>query len=154
MQIHGNFISGTLPPEIDNLEHLVDHKLGRNPISGTLPPLKKPKLKLQKYNCNFCALSGTFPDVFSPSGFPALTQAYWDGNGFSGTLPASIGSLKTLETLSFNVNNFAGEFPAEFCHTHAGDCRIGADAGRKWLEGYQAGKPRSAVLNLGLQSKT
>jgi hypothetical protein len=49
--IHGNFISGTLPPEIDNLSNLVQHKLGRNPISGTLPPMLKPKLKLQKYNC-------------------------------------------------------------------------------------------------------
>lgn len=34
--MHGNFLSGTLPPEIDNLAKLVDHKLGRNPISGTV----------------------------------------------------------------------------------------------------------------------
>ena len=101
--IHGNFISGTLPPEIDSLENLVQHKLGRNPISGTLPPMLKPKLKMQKYNCNFCALTGTFPDVFTPAKFPVLNQAYWDGNGFSGTLPGSIGSIPTMDTMSFNV---------------------------------------------------
>ena len=32
--IHGNFISGTLPATIDNLQNLISHKLGRNPISG------------------------------------------------------------------------------------------------------------------------
>ena len=42
-------------------------------------------------------------------------QAYWDGNGFTGTLPGSIGFLKTLTTVSFNINNFGGPFPEAFC---------------------------------------
>ena len=145
--LHGNFLSGTLPPELDNLANLVQHKLGRNPISGTLPPMLKPKPKLQKYNCNFCKLSGTFPDVFTPQKFPALVQAYWDGNGFSGTLPASVGSISTMETLSFNINNFAGEFPPAFCNLKAKDCRIGMDHGEKWLEGYQAIYPWTLQQN-------
>ena len=49
-----------------------------------------------RYNCNFCALTGTFPDAFTPAKVPRLQQAYWDGNGFSGTLPGSIGSLPSL----------------------------------------------------------
>lgn len=145
--IHGNFLSGTLPPELDNLENLVDHKLGRNPISGTLPAFTKPKLKLAKYNCNFCALTGTFPDSFSPAKFPVLSQAYWDGNGFSGTLPGSIGTIKSMTTMSFNINNFGGEFPTAFCGTKATDCRIGADAGRSWLAGYQAIYPWTLAMN-------
>jgi hypothetical protein len=65
---------------------------------------------LEKYNCNFCALSGTFPDVFSASKFPKLWQTFWDGNGFSGTLPASVGTIKTMRVMSFNINNFGGPF--------------------------------------------
>ena len=58
-------------------------------FASQLPPMTKPKPLLQKYNCNFCALTGTFPDVFSPAKFPALQQAYWDGNGFSGASPGT-----------------------------------------------------------------
>ena len=42
-EIHGNYISGTLPPAMDYLDSLVEHKLGRNPISGTVPAFTRPK---------------------------------------------------------------------------------------------------------------
>lgn len=134
------------------------------------PHLSPPPL-YRTWTGNFCALTGTFPDVFSPTHFPVLNQAYWDGNGFSvspldacpshtrarpralthntpllystlvltasiecaeptllcmmwfraeqGTLPASIGSISSMETMSFNVNNFGGPFPKAFCETKA-----------------------------------
>ena len=104
-------------------------------------------LNWRRYNCNFCALSGTFPDKWSPDKFPRLSQFFWDGNGFSGTLPASVGSLKTLTTLSFNINNFRGKFPVSFCNTAAPDCRIGADYGQAGLARYQAIYPWTLSMN-------
>jgi hypothetical protein len=64
-----------------------------------------------------------------------------------GTLPGSIGSITTMKTMSFNVNNFGGQFPKAFCETKAADCRIGADAGPKWLAGYQAIYPWTLAMN-------
>jgi hypothetical protein len=100
-----------------------------------------------RYNCNFCALTGTFPDTWSVNKFPRLTQFFWDGNGFSGTLPGSVGSLKALTTLSLNINNFEGKFPVSFCKTTAPDCRIGADHGYAGLVRYQAIYPWTLSMN-------
>ena len=107
--------------------------------------------------------------MFTPQKFPALVQAYWDGNGFSGTLPASVGSISTMETLSLqvqseslcssskaqktvlnsNINNFEGEFPVAFCGLKAKDCRIGMDHGEKWLAVSPA-PPSSAPVRTSL----
>ena len=55
---------------------------------------------------------------------PKLTQSYFDSCGFSGSLPASLGTLTTLETIFFNINNFSGTIPPAFCNQKAPDCRI------------------------------
>jgi len=138
-QVHGNFISGTIPQEIDTLTNLVILKLGRNPITGTLPLFKNLK-KVVQFNCNFCALTGEFPDMFGH--MPSLQITYWDGNGFHGKLPPSIGLATKLTRLSFNINNFTGTIPESICDIPAGqkggDCRIGADTE---LGPYQAFYP-------------
>jgi hypothetical protein len=43
--------------------------------------------------------------------FPNLQFSYWDGNGFTGTLPASVGKLRNLSRISFNINQLSGEMP-------------------------------------------
>lgn len=138
-QVHGNFISGTIPQEIDELTNVVILKLGRNPITGTLPLFKNLKRVVQ-FNCNFCALHGEFPDMFAY--MPSLEISYWDGNGFSGSLPHSLGVAKKLKRLSFNINSFTGAIPEGICGIpageHGGDCRIGADT---QLGPYQAFYP-------------
>lgn len=48
-----------------------------------------------------------------------------DGNGFLGSLPATMPD--SLQALSFNINNFTGAVPAAFCSTRRQDCRIGGD---------------------------
>jgi polygalacturonase len=91
-------------------------------------PLEFKELRnLTKFNCNFCCLSGTFPDVFKDK--PFLEEIFWDGNNFTGTIPASVGSLSALTKVSFNLNSFRGgavpEGLSELPLLH--DCRIGAD---------------------------
>lgn len=67
--------AGTIPADLfSQLPGLQIIKMGRNPIRGTVPALAG-NTKLQKYNCNFCALGGTFPDIFT--GKPDLIEAYW-----------------------------------------------------------------------------
>lgn len=52
-------------------------------------------LKAVQYNCNFCALTGPFPQEFF-NVLPSLEITYWDGNGFTGPLPASIVNASKL----------------------------------------------------------
>lgn len=144
LQLHGNYISGSIPQDLEKLTEIVVLKLGRNPISGQLPLFTTLKKAVQ-FNCNFCALSGTFPDMFGY--FDSLEVSYWDGNGFSGRLPPSIATAKKLTRVSFNINSFSGDIPAGICQIPAGDggdtpdtahdCRIGADTN---LSVYQADK--------------
>lgn len=138
-QVHGNYISGTIPETIGELTNIQTLKLGRNPITGTLPAITTLK-KVVQFNCNFCALHGQFPDIFGE--LSSLEISYWDGNGFSGTLPSSLGQAKKLKRVSFNINNLTGPLPAGLCDVPAGqsggDCRIGSDTE---LEPYEADYP-------------
>jgi hypothetical protein len=61
-------------------------------------------------SCNFCALNGTVPDVFHL--YPDLQHTFWDGNDFTGTLPASIGVLRNLTGTSFDINRMSGALPS------------------------------------------
>jgi len=140
LSIHGNFIHGSIPQELDNLSELMTFKLGRNPFTGGFPDMRKLS-KLIQFNCNFCSLTGPVLDIFDH--FPALQFSYWDGNGFTGTLPASVGKLKNLARISFNINNLSGEMPASWSELPPSvfdDCRIGNDTN---LTAYLADYPWS-----------
>jgi hypothetical protein len=146
LQLHGNFIAGSIPQEVEGMSKIQTFKLGRNPFSGELP-LIKTFSEVVQFNCNFCALSGRFPDTIFDY-MPKLQITYWDGNGFSGPLPSSIGRAKLVSRVSFNINNFSGAIPPGICDIPAGDgpdtpdvdhdCRIGADTD---LDVYQATYP-------------
>eukprot|EP01084_Bolivina_argentea_P142069 249600_1 len=152
LQNHGNYIYGTIPMALDKCTNLEILKLGRNPINGTIPAFKNLH-KLGKFNCNFCALTGTFPDIFGS--MPDLYQSFWDGNGLTGSIPESIGSLKHLKNVSFNINQMSGTIPQGLCTvmdanypplfyengTRVSDnlpnepCRIGADTNYTLYQG-------------------
>ena len=146
LELHGNYIGGTIPQEVEGMKDILTFKLGRNPLGGTLP-LVKTFSKVTQFNCNFCALSGEFPDTIFDY-MPNLEITYWDGNGFSGSLPSSIARAKKVSRVSFNINNFTGAIPPGICDIPAGnggdtpdvahDCRIGHDTD---LEAYQATYP-------------
>ena len=86
-----------------------------------------------------CLQCGSFvvDYIYAPHGSVRCHARYWDGNGFSGPLPSSIGRAKLVSRVSFNINNFSGAIPPGICDIPAGDgpdtpdvdhdCRIGAD---------------------------
>jgi hypothetical protein len=73
-------------------------------------------------------LSGEFPDILANK--PLLEEMYWDGNNFTGKIPPSVGKLKALTKISFNLNSMSGPFPdglAAAMQNPANDCRVGSD---------------------------
>lgn len=139
-KLHCNNFSGVFPTAaLAGLTELRVLDFGRNPLTGAFPAL--PRLsKLEKFSCNFCALSSAIPpDVFLAH--PSLVHTFWDGNALTGSLPPSLASLKKLQKVSFDINSLSGAIPA-ICDLEAfgalDDCRIGADTD---LAPYQAAYP-------------
>ena len=124
LNVHLNNVSN-FPPNVSALTHLREAKFGRNPIHGTVPAGFASLHNLTKWNCNFCALHGQFPDVFG--GMADLEESFWDGNNFTGTLPRSLAALSSLTKLSFNLNALTGPVPNGLCDLKLHDCRIGSD---------------------------
>lgn len=124
--IHQNRVSGPFPFGFNNATQLQVLKLDRNPISGTVPLFTGWGASLQKFCCNFCALSGPFPSI-DFSRLTGLVEMYWDGNAFT-SLPTGLADAPNLKELSFNINNITGPFPAGLCGLKSlTDCRVGAD---------------------------
>ena len=107
LQFCGNALSGTLPPELfgggggggggGGLPKLTNLDVSGNTlISGTLPGLVGvPRLRTLSVYMN--RLSGTLPgETFDGKHLSSLVNLELDTNMFSGTLPASLGTLTGL----------------------------------------------------------
>jgi hypothetical protein len=58
-------------------------------------------------------LTGTLSPGFGPA-WPALEELLLNGNGFTGPLPASWGSFKSLKTLCLASNRLQGSVPTSW----------------------------------------
>lgn len=123
-----------------NMSALVELKLERNPIFGSVPFFTHNP-KLEKLACNFCALTGEFPDCWSCC--PKLQHLVFDGNGLHGALPSSLALLSSLKELGLNINNFSLA-TAAVCAPFGGvggtgrHCHVGSDRN---LTAYDANYP-------------
>jgi hypothetical protein len=65
LELDGNNLTGTLPPELGNLAHLTQLSLCENPITGGVPDeLSKLKM-LERVYFNLSTLSGPLPLCFT-----------------------------------------------------------------------------------------
>ncbi len=88
IQLSGNNLTGTLPPEIGDFERLSSLQIDNNNISGNIPPEV-----------------GDLND---------LTILFLDNNDFTGTVPSSFGNLGKLEILYLDNNDLSGAIPQSF----------------------------------------
>ena len=87
LDIDGNGLSGTLPPELGDLTSLTELSLQNNGLSGPLPP-----------------------ELGNLTNLKAL---YLTGNNLSGPIPPELGNLTSLQSLSLRSNNLSGPLPPE-----------------------------------------
>ena len=128
-------LTGVVPiePGLNTCTNITTLKFGRNGLHGPFPRVDKLS-KLAIFEGNFCAFSGPLPDIFDS--WPELYEIYWDGNAWTGSLPPSIGKLKNLVELSFNIANLTGPVPESYCDMKKlHHCTVGADTDFK---SYQA----------------
>ena len=88
IQLSGNNLTGTLPPEIGDLSRLSSLQIDNNNISGNIP-----------------SEIGNLAD---------LTILFLDNNDFTGMVPESFGDLSKLEILYLDNNDLSGAIPESF----------------------------------------
>ena len=90
MDLAGNQLTGTLPPEIGDLANLTELELGGNQVMGAIPP--------------------------EIGNLESLTFLHLEYNQFTGEIPAEIGNLTNLVWLNFVHNQLTGEIPSSICN--------------------------------------
>jgi Leucine-rich repeat (LRR) protein len=110
IELNGNKLTGTIPPQIGNLTNLWGLSLTHNNITGPLPDLSN--LTLLKYlHLSDNDLSGPIPDWIGK--LSSLQQLFLDSNlQLGGTIPDSLYELSSLEILKLNGCGLSGAISA------------------------------------------
>ena len=104
--------SWTLPKEIGNLTELTVLKFNQCKLTGEIPEEVFTLSKLTDLYFQSNDLTGTFSDKYTR--LTNLKNLYINNNkDLQGTLPASIGNLKDLESINIAQTNFSGTIPVE-----------------------------------------
>ncbi|KAF7816528.1 putative inactive leucine-rich repeat receptor-like protein kinase IMK2 [Senna tora] len=140
VQLFNNRLTGSIPPSLGSCPLLQSLDLSNNLLDGTIPQTLANSTKLYSLNLSFNSFSGPIPSslTLSPSlsflslqhnnlsgsipnswgrtlknGFFRLQTLILDQNSFSGSIPASLVSLRELTEISLAHNQFSGAIPNE-----------------------------------------
>ncbi|XP_050364981.1 receptor protein kinase CLAVATA1 [Argentina anserina] len=105
-----NHFFGSIPEDLGQCKSLWKIRMSRNTITGTIPAgmFRLPNVSMIELIDNY--LSGQLPAQMSAGALGILGLS---GNQISGEIPAAIGNLKNLQTLSMEMNKFSGQIPME-----------------------------------------
>ncbi|XP_078160318.1 leucine-rich repeat protein kinase family protein isoform X2 [Carex rostrata] len=117
LALNSNQFSGKIPPSLGKLSNLYWLDLADNKLTGTIPISTgtQPGLDLlvntKHFHFNKNQLSGKISEaLFSPQ--MSLIHVLFDGNQLTGTIPASLGFVQTLEVLRLDRNSLTGSVPS------------------------------------------
>ncbi|CAN1838558.1 Probable LRR receptor-like serine/threonine-protein kinase At3g47570 [Linum perenne] len=108
-----NQFTGSVPPSLSNASDLVLLQIDKNNFTGSMPSMENSN-KLSRFIISKNSLgSGKANDLsFLSSLFNATNLEALDNNDLSGTIPSSIGKLKSLEILQLHNNKLSGHIPS------------------------------------------
>ena len=104
-------LTGTIPPELGNLNNLERLLLGDNQLTGEIPAELGNLTSLERLWLAGNQLTGEIPSELGS--LTNLERLWLAGNQLTGGIPAELGSLTNLEDLSLFNNQLTGEIPAE-----------------------------------------
>jgi len=144
LEIESNYLSGSLPAELGELENLVyiyarrnlftfrlDQMivpdaypvlfslwLDNNQISGPIPSAIGLLTGLASFSVTNATLTGPIPEEFG--NLQAMKRVWLYDNQLSGSLPDSINNMINLEVFEIHDNQLVGQMPANVCNAVAG----------------------------------
>nr|DAD38792.1 TPA_asm: hypothetical protein HUJ06_013114 [Nelumbo nucifera] len=117
LSLNSNSFSGEIPPSIGNLSKLYWLDLADNKLTGTIPVSSggTPGLDMLIHTKHFHfgknQLKGTIPSrLFNPN--MVLIHVLLDGNQLTGSIPSTLGLVKTLEVVRLDRNSLTGTIPS------------------------------------------
>jgi len=106
-----NQLSGSIPPQLEDLSSLERLYLNSNQLSGGIPPELGDLSNLQQLLLDSNQLSGSIPPQLGA--LSNLTSLYLYSNQLSGGIPPELGNLSSLQWLYLNSNPLGGGIPPE-----------------------------------------
>ena len=104
-------LTGTIPPELGNLNNLERLNLTRNQLTGDIPPELSLLTNVQLLALGGNQLTGPIPTWLV--NITNLEELYLWGNQFTGAIPPELGNLPGLVKLGLGENRLTGEIPTE-----------------------------------------
>ncbi|KAI3810638.1 hypothetical protein L1987_20259 [Smallanthus sonchifolius] len=114
--LNNNSFIGTIPPSIGNLTNISWLDLSDNQLSGPIPvsnatsPGLDKLVKAKHFHLANNRLSGPIQSQLFHSNM-SLIHVIVNNNQLSGTIPSSIGTVKTLEVVRLDSNSLSGTVP-------------------------------------------
>ena len=110
IDLRDNGLTGSIPPEIGNLESLVNLFLPGNGLTGSLPSDLGKLSQLEYLSVAGNDLTGSIPPEIGNLRLASLSLS---GNRLSGSIPPELGRLSRLEDLNLDSNELTGFIPPE-----------------------------------------
>ncbi|KAI3863468.1 hypothetical protein MKX03_005933 [Papaver bracteatum] len=116
LSLNSNSFNGNIPPTIGSLSSLYWLDLADNQLSGSIPISNENTTGLdmlthtKHFHFGKNQLSGAIPDKLFSSDMK-LIHVLFEDNKFTGTIPATLGLVKTLEVLRLDRNSLSGNVP-------------------------------------------
>ncbi|KAL9353674.1 hypothetical protein Peur_051644 [Populus x canadensis] len=114
--LNSNGFTGSIPPSLGNLDKLYWLDLADNRLTGTIPVSTEttPGLDLlvhtKHFHFGFNQLSGPIPPKLFSSGM-ALIHVLLESNKLTGSIPSTLGLVKSLEVVRLDNNSLTGPVP-------------------------------------------
>jgi Leucine-rich repeat (LRR) protein len=115
MYMNNLLLSGSIPASLGNLQELQFFSLSANMLTGSIPRDIARLSQLRELLLDQNQLTGTIESLFSPSQ-GALETVLLARNSLTGTLPATLFALRSLNTVVFISNCFHGRLPESICN--------------------------------------
>lgn len=130
LALNSNNFSGNIPPSLGKLSKLYWLDIADNQLTGSIPVSTSTTsgldqlLEAKHFHFNKNQLSGTIsPKLFSSE--MVLIHILFDGNKLSGSIPSTLGLVKTLEVLRLDRNSLIGTVPPELSNlTHLNELHL------------------------------
>ena len=127
-------LTGSIPPELGDLDALLALRLGRNALTGAIPGALGGLAHLQELALGGNLLTGSIPPELGR--LANLTTLRLRNNGLEGRIPAALGRLPRLRELALDGNALTGAMPPGLGESSAleelwlaGNALAGAGAG-------------------------